>query len=647
MRKFLLFLAFCLLSSVSAFSQGESRENPILVSSDGSHSLLGKVDANTTTWFSISPSVFDRNNLVSASISGGNYGDIIFIPTAEGAPTETFFLTTSGRQQFKHLWDEAQGQLLIAVSQDGEGGKIDFTFTKAKAGEVRQNAVASNEGINIFTGNNYSSEVWISFTSPREAMVYLQDASLVSNVLSADGIIVCMKDFVPGGFRLQEGQTCYFCLANTGSVSVNIRLTEIPVGYFSDKPLDITGLSSFVVDIPEDPNASSDSSAQSERYWLYRAEQSGILMWGSDDAEWTSGMWGAGFFDRTLGKRLNSPVTAQQAGMVTYTVPVEAGHEYLIEQVIGHGKARKANVYLVLKDGAQGDTRDNPIPLTLGESTDMGRVATTTRYYLFTAPKAGVYTAEIHAGGQVRATTPQDGSWNIGRDYDIQDRHMHIDRNIPLAEGESLLLEITLTSNIDFHVGDADASIPNYSILITCNNDEPTDEDVRDGVDIAHAIPATAGTVYEIWQNGSDGFYPRYYEVQVPAGQELVVTTQHSEAISSPSCISFTLDGQHWNNVEQVSTLVSSESTGKKIGRQYVVSAKDFARTIYLYVEGVSFLYENASWQYSLVSADVIKATKESASSSTTVLYDLQGRRMASPKHPGVYISSGRLVLTR
>lgn len=640
-------LLFMLCSFLSAFAQGESRENPIRVSSGTTVSLLGAPDQNTTTWLLVPQEAFATTDLLTVQVGGTCYGDMTFLPALLPDQARTVFLTSADSRLVKYLWKEEQGDLYIAISQDNAGGTATLSFSKAKPGEVRQNALQAQLGANPIP-SGVASEVWYAFTSEVDTMVYLS-TSVSGNILDTDGHIFGSSSQAINGFRMRAGGTVCFCV-KASVVSFTISQGAIPEGEYADRPIDITSQSAFTFDIPVDPNATTDGTEQSERYWLYRAEKSGLLMWGTDDKAWMEGMWGAAVTDQTSGKRLGTPFTHTQAGMLIYTVNVEAGHDYLISQVIGHAKSsRTVHVYVTFSAGQQGDSKDDPIPLTLGELLDMGRSASTTHYYSFTASVDGVYTAAVHAGGQVRATTPQDGSWNISRNYDIQDRQMHIDPNIPLRAGETLLLEVTLTSDIDIHTSGEDAAVPNYSILITLNGEQPSHE-AREGEDVAHAIPAVEGQPYAVMQSSDETYYPRFYVLQLPAGVTAVLSTQHADAISSPACMSFTLDGQHWGGdaVPYTETLITDASTGKKTGRLYTLAPSAEDRTVYVLVEGVSFLYEGAVWSYTLQSGGGEDAIHHlMADEDRTATYTLSGHR-AGRSHPaGIYVRKGRKFVAR
>lgn len=648
MKRIFSFLLVC-LTFLAASAQGESRENPIRVTANGTFELRGQSEQNLTTWFVIPAEAFgDSCNMLTVSVSGGNYGDVEAFSANATDDVRVVYLTAQDAPKLKWLWEPTQGDVYVAISQDNEGGKATFTLTKALPGEVRESALEAVEGVNNIPAG-VAPEVWFRYTATQDAIVNLRGVILLSNVIDAQGFISCIKSAVPEGFRLQAGAVVYFQLNSIGG-DFSITLSEIPEGYYADKPIDVTEMNQFEVTIPNDPNATTDSAAQSELYWLYHAQQSGHLMWGTDDSAWIAGMWGASVTDQTTGKRLGTPLTEIVAGMLTYTVNVEAGHDYLIAQTIGHGKGRQANVYLLFTEGVTGDTKENPIPLTLGQPTDLGRKAATTRYYLFTALADGTYTATIHAGGQVRATTPRDGSWNIGRDYSIQDRQMHIDDNIPLKNGETLLLEVSLTSDIDIHVDGSDADKPNYSILITLN--EGTGEVTPDvpGIDPAHAIVAEHEDRFDIPQNSDEDYFPHYYAVDLQGGLDLYVVTHHSPAINSPACVSFSQDGGlHWGAAEQdnlYSDTILADADGKKVGRQYEVMAKMEDRHILIRVEGVGFLYEGATWQLILSGTPHPTAITHLSSTTTSApCFDLQGRQVQNPTRHGIYFMQGRKVV--
>lgn len=633
MRYLFLILSICL--PLQLLAAGETRETAISVSGPTTLALNGNNESNITTWFKIEPSAFTSADLITISISGKNYGDISIYENEDESPAEFHFIGGSSglslNPTIKRL-NSSSVHMYIAISQEGEGGSVNFNFSKAQPGETRDNAMTATEGTNSIQAS--FAPVWYKYTPTSNCIASIYSAAGISNITNENGSLECLASLAAGGFRVQEGNTVYFhTIGNTGSFS--ITLSDIKPGMFADMPLDITSTTSFDVELPADPNATTDSSAQSERYWIYTAEKSGLLMWGTYDADWINGMWGCTVRDTTAAHTLNTPDTKVIAEMLTYTIPVIAGHTYLIAQTVCYNKARTVTVYAAYQEPQQGDTKEDPIILTLDKSEDLGRTTANTKYYSFTATTTGVYTATIHAAGQVRATTPADGSWNIARNYDIQDRHMHIDNEIALQAGETLLLEITLTSDIDIHANGSDASKPNYSILITSNNSDI--KEAREGEDITHAIEAQSQTAYSISQNSDEDYYDMYYKVEVPAGDTLIVTTSHPEAISSPACINFTLDGTHWNEVKANSTFIRNSENTKNIGRQYTVIPSESDRTIYIEVDGVSFLYEGATWSYT-ISTQATNINDRLAKGSDNTYFTLNGVQIDTPRKAGIYL---------
>lgn len=220
---------------------------------------------------------------------------------------------------------------------------------------------------------------------------------------------------------------------------------------------------------------------------------------------------------------------------------------------------------------------------------------------------------------------------------------MHIDDNIPMSPGDVLLLEITLTSDVDVHVG-GDADVPNYSILITRNGDAPAVE-AREGEDIEHAIAAALDTPYAIWQASDDNFYARFYSVEQQAGEALTLMTQHDAAISSPSCLSFSFNGgKTWvESNDLVTSTFLTDQDGKKVGRQYDIQPADETRTVYILVDGVSFLYEGATWRIAKAGGEIADALMAPVQTHDAPVFDLQGRRMVRAAK-GLYIKAGRKV---
>lgn len=471
-----------------AHAEGESRETAISITGACQMNLLGEEEKNTTTWFVIEPAAFGENDLVTVSVASKNYGDVVFYE--EGAQSELFIIGGANPSTLKKLWISKDKPVYVAIAQDGPNGSASFSLSVAEPGETRFNPISVTDGSSDIKAG--FSPIWCAYTATASKVVSIKATSSIGNAINYEGRNVCMANDMFSGFRMSEGTTIYFPVYST-MANLSIELSDPKVGEYADMPLNITDMASFTIDLPADPNATTDSAGQGERYWLYEAKQSGFLMWGTSDKDWQTGMWGCGVNDTTTHKRLESPETKITAGMVTYTIPVEAGHVYLISPTVCFStKARTVTLYTTFIEPEKGDTKDNPIVLKLNEEYDLGRVTSLTKYYAYTAKKSGMFTATVHAGGQVRATTPQDGSWNIRRDYSIQERQMHIDDEIYLNAGDMLLLEITLTSDIDFHVDGSDASIPNYSILITRNDGESDEEDDDPVADAISGINASS-----------------------------------------------------------------------------------------------------------------------------------------------------------
>lgn len=640
--KFLMMLTALSVVCSNAFAQGGSRADAIQVNFGETYNLSGRKDFNTTTWFYVDSLDFIENNLLTVALSGGNFGDVAFFGADNPEVDELFFITGENGKgtnpTFKKFWNAADGGLLIAVTQDNSGGKVCFSLSKAIDGETRQNAIEAVAGNN--RAESQLRTVWYSFKALEEKEYFITSDSRIGNAVDSSGHIVCVDVLLSSGFRMEAGMTVYFPVTVIETAMFSISSRDLQAGYYSDFPLDITGLSQFVIDLPADPNATTNSSAQSERYWSYTADKTGFLMWGTSDAAWIEGSWGCTVRDMTEERNLNTPKTEKVAGMLTYTVPVMAGHTYMIFQSVAYAKARKVTVYAIYKEPRQGDTRDNPLILELGKQLNIGRKSENTRYYSFTASEAGVYTATIHAGGQVRATTPQDGSWNISRDYSITGMQMHIDDAITLDAGESLELEITLTSDIDIHVDGSDSSIPDYSILITRNDDSgQTVPEVREGEDLQHAIELQQNEKVALQQNNDEDYYVHYYKIAVPANDTLVIVTDHSPAVSSPDCIAvYDMNG----TVMHCSTdFVVTEGSDRRTGRIYRLGPSDSDRTLFIATYGVSFLYDGALWSYYLLSEGVVSSvdSQDTLDMGSYEYYLLDGTRTENIDAPGVYLA--------
>lgn len=641
----LLVMLSLLCSSTVVRAAGESRSEAIEVAQAGTWTLNGAKDVNTTTWFKILPEALGDADMISLQITGDNCGAVDIFVNDEADAVNTLIITDASKNPLvKQYWYEGTSAIYVAVMQDNANGQATFGFSHAQPGEVKEKALATVVGSN--TVGSAFSPVWYSFTSTEDKIYFLSSSAVTfSEVRSAEtGLSICPANLLNvEGFRLPEGDKVYFRVLK-GSGNFVLHAQDILPGMFPDKPFDITDINSFAVDIPADPNASDDGAAQIERYWTFTASKSGVLMWGTSDADWMKGMWGVSVIDQTdNNRRLSTPLTRVEMGMLTYQVNVQAGHTYMISQVLGCSRsAHTVTVRVALNDGAEGDTKENAIPLALNTLLDLGRKTANTKYYRFTAEQDGMYTATIHAGGQVRATTPQDGTWTIMRDYSIQERQMHIDKEIALAAGESLLLEITLTSDIDIHTNGSDAEIPNYSILITQNEEEEKPE-VREGEDVEHAIAAVASTPYPLYQSSAEDYYERYYRVEVPAGMTLVITTHHTAAAGTPSPINFTLNGKSWNEVKYTTTILTDEAD-KKVGREYVVEPLPEDRVIFVETDGVSFLYEGATWQYEIV-GDETAIDFVPVYAGAKMYYNLSGQRIAAPTKKGLYIVNRKKVL--
>lgn len=650
MKKIYFFLTLLLSTFfvATASATGESRSNPINVTQAGKVILYGAEETTTDTWLCINETALGENNMIVFAFSGGHYGDVTFYDGNSSTPLETIAIGGENPTTVKKYWDAESTKMYICISQDGPNGSVMLSFATAKQGETHNNAVSARIGSNIVSKN--AETVWYKFTA-NEKKVYTFDVKncTISNILNADMRISSPANLASAGVAMSAGETVWFNVTDfSAGVSPTIVITaiEIKAGDEPDNAIDATNLSQFIFSVPADPNASENNgAAQTEHYFTYTASKSGFFQWGTTDESWVKGMFGCTVRDVTEGKNLDTPKKETLDNFVIYTIPVIAGHTYLIEQTIGHTKsARDITVFVSFEEATNpGDLPENPIILKLNSKEDLGRVISTTKYFSFTATEAGVYTATVHAGGQVRATTPHDGSWNITRDYSNTELQMHIDDEITLAAGDVLSLQVTLTSDLDIHTNGSDASKPNYYILITKNAGSNV-PGVRDGEDIEHAIIGEPDKAYDLYQSSDEDYYDRYYKVVVPANATLYVTTSHDPTIGNPKPINFTLNGKTWNDVKYTTTDIK-DSEGKFLGCKYECATSAEERVIYIETDGVSFLYEGATWSYT-IDGDVT-AIGSIAIDANAEIYSISGTKTSRITKPGLYIVNGKKVAVK
>lgn len=597
-------------------SRGESRSTAILISGNVEEELLGKESIgkeyfyNTTTWFLLDSNALSEMGIMTIKLSGGLNGEVALFAADSADPVKAYGIGGgSGMLPVNSTIDfdiaPQEHTYYVAITQDNVGGKVAFTFSTVTPGQTMGSAIEATLGANEAIAGN-----WYKYTHNASEMVSITN---VSTVYQADGGLVAMGADVTSGFRMSDGQTVYF-QANGNFV---IKASEIPVGTVADNPLilelDENGRGQFKFML-------SGSDSDATRYIKYVATQTGSLMYGTNNSQVLEMAFGSSVIDLTTGKRITVAQRLETYGYFTYTFPVVADHEYLIEQTLANNVGTVI-FSVVFTPAAEGEVLDMPITLPYGEAYDLGRKASAAKYFCFVAPEAGDYQLIVNAQGYVRRYLADGSSYSIQRDYaGGTDFHNEV---VTLAKNEKLLFSVEATADIEHLAGGVqDFFIANYFAACKLIAE-------GDGTAIERAIPASESTAYAV------GKMPLWYgPITVPADERFTLSAVLKKASNNDAVAYITDEQGQWINNE---SSINYDADG--LTHTYTMRPSSSERQIYILTSPVA---EGAYWYFDDEPSSITSVTKQCK--GTEVRYNLLGQPSSGR---GVVVVSGKKYLVK
>lgn len=531
---------------------GESRGAAILLEATGGYNLLGvppvdveggKNYTNTTTWFKIAKDgALKANNLVSVTIGGDNTTEVALYQNDEATPIKTYAMGDGSGMLAKNSTvkldiDLTQNDYYLGITQDDVNGTANFTFKVADEGETIAHAFTAEAGSNTVT-----TAGWYKYTHAGDRK--LIKVSGISKIVNEEGGLVAEGDDVKVGFVITEGTSIYF----EASGNFTITLSDVEKGMTADDPVIIDNENGATFNL-------SGAATDTQRFMQYSATEDGIFIYATQNASVLESAVSATVRDVTNAETPKTVSIVQEESAefgetyFIYKWPVVAGHAYLIEQSLGNNFG-KVEFFTMFTAAEAGETIGKAFPIELYEAKDLGRQATTPKYYKFTAAEAGDYTLSVQLTGYVKSYDADGNATTIQKSY--SDGLVYHNETFTLAEGESLVFSCQPSETIEHVAGGVnDAFIPNYYATVT------TAENTG-GLDYNH--PETITENDEMSLDASNVWYG---PITVPAETPLYVkATLNDETETSAVyfAVQTATSGLQWINKD---TKLSVEIEGK------------------------------------------------------------------------------------
>lgn len=531
---------------------GESRGAAILIEADGTQTLLGvpsveveggKNYTNTTTWFKLEKEgALDGKTLMTVKIGGDNTTEVALYQNDETSPIKTYAMGDGSGMLAKNSTVKfdiniAENDYYIAISQDDVNGTAQFTFSVAQPGETIATALEAVAG-----SNTISTAGWYKYTHSGDRK--LIKVSGISKIVNEEGGLVAEGDDVKVGFVITEGTSIYF----EASGNFTITLSDVEKGMTADDPVIIDNENGATFNL-------SGAATDTQRFMQYSATEDGTFIYATQNASVLEYAVSATVRDVTNAETPKTVSIVQKESAefgetyFIYKWPVVAGHTYAIEQSLGNNFG-KVEFFTMFTPAEAGETIGKAFPIELYEAKDLGRQATTPKYYKFTAAEAGDYTVSVQLTGYVKSYDADGNSTTIQKSY--SDGLVYHNETFTLAEGESLVFSCEPSETIEHVAGGVnDAFIPNYYATVTKASDTA-------GLDYNHPESITENDEMSL-----DASNVWYGPITVPAETPLYVkATLNDETETSAVyfAVQTATSGLQWINKD---TKLSVEIEGK------------------------------------------------------------------------------------
>ena len=503
-----------------------------------------------------------------------------------------------------------------------------LTLREAKEGECMDKAKAIGAGETAFEGE--ARDYWFVYTSGKDVELSVATTGTFKHMLySRNGGNIMNGD---NKYRLGEGQSIYICVTATeGANTITLTEKAIEPGDYCDMPIVFSLGENVVI---------KDRGDDVMNYHQFTAEKSGFAIFETTSKNVIDYYWSIYFRTECSGKTISyvrGDITDNKGNVTarSYKIPVTEGTSYLFEIMSFANDGADVIFTTRLEEANEGDICATAINIAqLGDTIAIANTPESTVWHKYVADRTGFYTtyAKLGRGSNLKVKVGDCDADEINGADDSRYSNAYMAGykycKVYVEKGQTLYISTTINAD----PGDTDGN--NYYIV-------PTFAEARPGERFEDAISAQAGVEYTL-TTGYDG-YDTWYVYTLPAGKEVTITI--SSTIRNYSSLVFYKDEKtslsaYKNDFTQTS--ITNEE-GTMIGKSYLFAAMEAERTIYIKAP-IATIAEPVIWKIEGEGLDVeniiVPQTED------TVIYDLTGRRVATPTR-GIYIINGRKVVIK
>lgn len=488
-----------------------------------------------------------------------------------------------------------------------------------KAGESFDTAIAAKWGENTISGP--AGDYWFAYTAEMDAVYSFATTGTLKHVNFTAGVEQLVADNV---YRVDAGETIYVCVTTTTNEGNTFTVSgkEIIDGEYCDRPIyfelgqEITIVGNGV-----------------DCYHSFIAEENGF-------AFFTSTNWSVHFREECGGRRLNPDETVTENGddiIYSYKLAVSEGQSYIVEV---EAVSDDITISTGFEAAVSGDVCATAVAIkALDEKINIDYTFEASKWYKYTATKAGFYTIKSKLGYSSNMTTKigdcDAAETNAGSDNSEKNAYMggYKMTRVYLEKGQTLYI-YTKTGRSN----DESQFSPEFYLSISY-------VEARPGEDAAIAIYARSYTEYTVLKNDADG-YEQWYTFTIPAGKAVSISMTATVKYIS-NCLNFLkenkmsyLTKKSEFNDDEYDYIQSdiTDASGTTIGKRNDFVVIDTDRTFYIKASTINAMYYPVVWK---IEGDIEAGISvEEVTTEDSVIYDLMGRRVENPGK-GIYIVNG------
>ena len=488
-----------------------------------------------------------------------------------------------------------------------------------KAGESFDTAIAAKWGENTISGP--AGDYWFAYTAEMDAVYSFATTGTLKHVNFTAGVEQLVADNV---YRVDAGETIYVCVTTTTNEGNTFTVSgkEIIDGEYCDRPI--------YFELGQEITIAGNGV---DCYHSFIAEENGF-------AFFTSTNWSVHFREECGGRRLNPDEIVTENGddiIYSYKLAISEGQSYIVEV---EAVSDDITISTSFEAAVSGDVCATAVAIkALDEKINIDYTFEASKWYKYTATKAGFYTVKSKLGYSANMTTKIDdcdaAETNAGSDNSEKNAYMggYKMTRVYLEKGQTLYI-YTKTGRSN----DESQFSPEFYLSISY-------VEARPGEDAAIAIYARSYTEYTVLKNDADG-YEQWYTFTIPAGKAVSISMTATVKYIS-NCLNFlkenkmsylTKKSEFNDDVYDYVQSDITDASGTTIGKRNDFVVIDTDRTFYIKASTINAMYYPVVWK---IEGDIEAGISvEEVTTEDSVIYDLMGRRVENPGK-GIYIVNG------